>query len=172
MDVIVHQKQGKKSDGSVVTSTPDPYAMDIDATRTNSTNSGNGKTRDEFLKLMRNRCFCCGASGHMKYQCSHKDSTCNYCARKGHLDRVCQDKFLGLEKNRGKRSQGQRIAATTGNDFFTLFPNEPSTLPSFTPNNSIAGPSTVSDPTAQLNALQSAMAQQAAILASFMKKDF
>jgi hypothetical protein len=163
MDVIIHQKQGKKLDGSVVTSTPDPYAMDIDATHTNSRN---GKTRDEFLKLMRNRCFCCGASGHMKYQCGHKDSTCNYCARKGHLDRVCQDKFLGLEKNRGKHSQGQRIAATTGNDFFTLFPNEPLPPSSFMPNNPVAGPSTAPDTTAQLNALQ------AAILASFMKKDF
>jgi hypothetical protein len=56
MDVIMHQKQGKKSDGSVVPSAPDPYAMDIDATRTNT---GNRKTREEFLRLMRNRCFCC-----------------------------------------------------------------------------------------------------------------
>jgi hypothetical protein len=76
-------------------SASDPYAMDIDTTRT-----GNGKTRDEFLKRMRGRCFGCGSADHVKGNCNWKGESCRYCGRAGHLERVCQDKFMGLERNR------------------------------------------------------------------------
>jgi len=142
--------------------------MDIDATRT-----GSGKTREDFLRAMRNRCFCCGGANHMKQQCGQKETICNYCARKGHLDRVCQDKFLGLEKNRGQRRQGQRVAATS-NDYFTLFPSETIASTSYIPTPAPAPAPTPANPdiSAQLVALQEAMTKQATILATYMQKDF
>ncbi|KAF5346637.1 hypothetical protein D9758_013205 [Tetrapyrgos nigripes] len=104
---------------STHTSMTNPYTMDIDATHT-----GNGKTCEDYLCAMQNHCYGCGAPGHMKPQCNHKEAKCNYCAWKGHLDCVCKDKFMGLERNRGLRPQGQQVAATTTDDYFTLFPSE------------------------------------------------
>ena len=79
-------------------STADPYAMDISAMC-----NGNGKTREEFISRMRGRCYGCGAQTHEKRNCPHKETTCRYCSRKGHLEVVCQDRFMGLEHNRGKK---------------------------------------------------------------------
>ena len=72
--------------------TSDPYSMDIDASCT-----GNGNTRDSFIAHMRGRCYGCGSQSHEKQSCPHKDTTCHYCAQRGHLESVCQDKFMGLE---------------------------------------------------------------------------
>jgi hypothetical protein len=144
-------------------STPDPYAMDIDATRT-----GNGKTRDEFLKRMRGRCFGCGSADHVKGNCSWKGESCRYCGRAGHLEQVCQDKFMGLERNRGnsQRNPRQQVAASFGT--WSLFDDSP---PSATPPPAI--PNANVDFLAQINAMKEAMAQQNTILAAFMKqKDF
>ena len=53
------------------------------------------------------------------------NTTCHYCGHKGHLESVCQDKFLGLEQGRGKKQPcRQQISASTGDTPFTLFPGE------------------------------------------------
>ena len=107
------------------TSTPpqsiaDPYAMDISATR-----NGNGKTREEFISRMRGRCYVCGAQTHEKRNCPHKETTCRYCSYKGHLEAVCQDRFMGLERNRGKKQSNRRQQVSANTDeSFSLFPGE------------------------------------------------
>ena len=83
-------------------STADPYAMDISAMR-----NGNGKTREEFISRMRGRCYSCRAQTHEKRNCPHKETTCQYCSHKGHLEAVCQDRFMGLERNRGKKQSNR-----------------------------------------------------------------
>ena len=83
-------------------STADPYAMDISAMR-----NGNGKTQEEFISRMRGRCFGCGAQTHEKCNCPHKETTCRYCSYKGHLEVICQDQFMGLERNRGKKQSNR-----------------------------------------------------------------
>jgi hypothetical protein len=139
--------------------------MDIDATR-----MGNGKTRDKFLKRMRGRCFSCGSADHVKSNCNWKGESCCYCGRAGHLERVCQDKFMGLEQNRGnsQRNPRQWVAASSGT--WSLFDDNP---PSATPSPPPAINNANVDFLAQINAMKEAMAQQNTILAVFMKrKDF
>ncbi|KAL1684459.1 hypothetical protein GGG16DRAFT_21886, partial [Schizophyllum commune] len=66
---------------------------------------------------LRGRCFGCGATGHNKADCTEScNSTCRYCARRGHSDRVCQDRFMGLERNRGAQHPA-RVAATVSAPF-------------------------------------------------------
>ena len=36
-------------------------------------------------------CYCCGES-HLATQCRHKDTTCRYCKKRGHLAKVCKIK--------------------------------------------------------------------------------
>ncbi len=103
----------------------DPNAMDVDATST-----GRSTGRDEFLRRMRGRCFGCGNSSHTKKDCNRaRNVTCNYCKRRGHLEQVCQDKFMGLERGRGQGQAGgncQRIAAISTEDKnFLLFADQP-----------------------------------------------
>lgn len=73
----------------------DPNAMEIDATR----------TRDEFNRLMRGKCYGCGSTAHVKKDGGHDREICNYCRRAGHREVVCMDKFL-------KKTPAQRVAAT------------------------------------------------------------
>lgn len=134
----------------------DPYAMDVDATRT-TTSTGN--TREAFLARMRGRCFGCGSQSHVKLSCPHQDTACRYCARKGHLESVCQDKFLGLARGRGNRKppRSQQVSATSTAPF-TLFPEETtqiaasnSSTPSAPPP--VASPADLSVQIAQLQEL-------------------
>lgn len=86
----------------------------------------NGKTLQEYFQRMRGRCTGCGSDGHRKEACDQKDTTCNHCQMKGHLVRVCIDKFLGRPAG-GRAQSRQRVAASTETPF-TLFPDEgPST---------------------------------------------
>lgn len=34
-------------------------------------------------------CFACGAAGHFRSQCDHKNASCSKCHRRGHLSQVC-----------------------------------------------------------------------------------
>ena len=72
----------------------DPVAMNIDATR----------TREEFMRQMRGKCFGCGSAAHTKKDGHHECDLCAYCKRPGHREGVCMDKFLG-------RPKSQRVAA-------------------------------------------------------------
>ena len=73
----------------------DPNAMEVDATR----------TREEFNRLMRGKCYGCGSSAHVKKDGGHDREVCNYCRRVGHREVVCMDKYL-------KRPRSQKLAAT------------------------------------------------------------
>ncbi|EJF55435.1 hypothetical protein DICSQDRAFT_73994 [Dichomitus squalens LYAD-421 SS1] len=73
----------------------DPNAMDIDATR----------TREEFNRLMRGKCYGCGSTAHVKKDGGHDRDICGYCRRVGHRETVCMDKFL-------KKPRSQKLAAT------------------------------------------------------------
>ncbi|EJF60333.1 hypothetical protein DICSQDRAFT_137645 [Dichomitus squalens LYAD-421 SS1] len=75
--------------------TRDPNAMDIDATR----------TREEFNRLMRGKCYGCGSMAHVKKDGGHNWDICGYCRRVGHRETVCMDKFL-------KKPRSQKLAAT------------------------------------------------------------
>jgi Retrotransposon gag protein len=149
--------------------TTDPNAMDIDATR-----MGNGNTRESFLQKMRGRCFGCGSADHIKGACNWKNESCRYCTRQGHVERVCQDKFMGLERNRGSRQRRgppQKVAATS--EPFSLFPSEAvnaSSNPNPTAPPPIPSATTSTDLSAQLAAMKEAVTQQNAVLAAFMSK--
>ena len=82
----------------------------------------NGKTLLEYFQKLRRRCTGCGSDAHRKDACDQKDTTCNYCQMKGHLVRICIDKFLGRPAG-GRAQSRQRVAASTETPF-TLFPDE------------------------------------------------
>lgn len=73
----------------------DPNAMDVDATR----------TREDFNRFMRGKCYGCGSEAHVKKDGGHDREICNYCRRAGHREVVCMDKFL-------KKPRSQRASAT------------------------------------------------------------
>ncbi|KAF9260911.1 hypothetical protein L218DRAFT_962046, partial [Marasmius fiardii PR-910] len=100
----------------------DPNAMDVDATSTSTQRTG---MREEFVRWMRNRCFGCGGL-HLKRDCNWaRGVTCNYCKRAGHLEQVCQNKFMGKERGGGLAGRGRQwIAATNTEEHFSLFDEE------------------------------------------------
>ena len=69
--------------------------MDVDATR----------TRNEFMRRMRGRCFGCGSAVHSKKEGGHDRVLCTYCKRVSHKEVVCMDKFM-------EKPKGQKAAAT------------------------------------------------------------
>ena len=73
--------------------------MDIDATR----------TREEFMRRMRGKCFGCGSTVHAKKDGNHDREVCVYCKCIGHREAICMNKFLG-------RSKTQKAAATGGEE--------------------------------------------------------
>ena len=85
----------------------DPDAMVIDAART-----GSEKSRIDFLRWLKGKCFRCGSTGHASAGCPNatEEKLCGYCKRPKHFKSVCQDKFMGLERNRGlKPARNQRM---------------------------------------------------------------
>ncbi|EIW73870.1 hypothetical protein CONPUDRAFT_68232 [Coniophora puteana RWD-64-598 SS2] len=134
----------------------DPYAMEVDATRT-----GNGKTREEFQRAMTGRCFGCGSKEHLKRDGNHQTDRCGYCSRTGHKETVCEDKYLGRERNQGQLSRGQgrqRVAASRQDSApFSLF-TEP-------PTATVAASIPVADQnTTQIADLERILAEQQALL--------
>ncbi|KIK60371.1 hypothetical protein GYMLUDRAFT_43670, partial [Collybiopsis luxurians FD-317 M1] len=90
----------------------DPYAMDIDANCTS-----NGNTQDGFIACMHGHCY----------------GLCRYCTCHGHLEAVCQDKFMGLECNCGRHQPPCQQVSATSSVPFTLFPNEPAQVATSAP---------------------------------------
>ncbi|KAG2007367.1 hypothetical protein CC2G_015061 [Coprinopsis cinerea AmutBmut pab1-1] len=159
---IVNENDFTFSNGSTPFSAPsatrttparDPFAMDIDATRVGP----NGKSRDDFLRAMRGRCFGCGSTSHVKKDGNHGSLRCNYCQRMGHSSNVCQDKYMGVTPGQGLVPR-RRIAATQEAPF-SLF-NEGSSTPIAT-TTVAATPS----PPADINAIAAAQQRQLEILA-------
>ncbi|KAK1223158.1 hypothetical protein PQX77_013973, partial [Marasmius sp. AFHP31] len=91
------------------------------ATQTNPV-GGNGKTCENFMRAMRNRCYGCGATDHTKAQGNHGQEQCHHCKHFGHRMSVCQDKFLGHMPGLGLRPA--RVARINSAVPFTLFPGE------------------------------------------------
>ena len=88
------------------TSEGDPNLMAVDATR----------TREEFYRRMKGRCFGCGSAAHAKKDGGHERDHCAHCNRPGHRESVCMERFLGKPKT-------QKTAATeeaSGSDFDPL----------------------------------------------------
>ena len=155
-DFTLRQETGSNGRMPFAAPAADPMAMDIDATRTQSRPGPNGKTREEYLSHMRGKCFGCGDSSHTKANGNHSSIHCDYCSRAGHYSRVCQDRYMGLEKGRGLRTcpaQGQRVAATS--QPFSLF-DEP-------------GPSNAPVSDATLASYQATLAEQTRLLTAIQQ---
>ncbi|KAK1221437.1 hypothetical protein PQX77_015744 [Marasmius sp. AFHP31] len=96
----------------------------ISATSTTQTNpvGGNGKTHEDFMRAMRNRCYGHGAMDHTKAQGNHGQELCHHCKCLGHCTSVCQDKFLGRMPGLGLRPA--RVVRINLAIPLTLFPGE------------------------------------------------
>ncbi|KAK1221724.1 hypothetical protein PQX77_015460 [Marasmius sp. AFHP31] len=144
---------------------------------------GNGKTREDFMRAMRNRCYGCGATDHTKAQGNHGQEQCHHCKRFGHRTSVCQDKFLGRMPGLGLRPA--RVARINSAVPFTLFPGETVNIGASPPAPTATIASTVpsaqastsytpsSDAVARIAALQDSLNQQNAMIQQLMgQKDF
>ncbi|KAK1224811.1 hypothetical protein PQX77_012265 [Marasmius sp. AFHP31] len=96
----------------------------ISATSTTQTNpvGGNGKTRKDFMRAMRNCCYGCGTTDHTKAQGNHSQEQCHHCKRLGHHMSICQDKFLGCMPGLGLGPA--RVVRINSAVPFTLFPGK------------------------------------------------
>ncbi|KAK1218188.1 hypothetical protein PQX77_019140 [Marasmius sp. AFHP31] len=104
-----------------ITTTTISATIPTHATQTNPV-GGNGKTREDFMRAMCNRCYGCGATDHTKAQGNHGQEQCHHCKHFGHRTSVCQDKFLGHMPGLGLRPT--RVARINSAVPFTLFPGE------------------------------------------------
>jgi hypothetical protein len=165
IDTRVHQRHAekereKKRTGAVpeAVATPtllvnpvsntEPVAMNVDATR----------TREEFMRQMRGKCFGCGSSAHAKKDGHHEHDLCAYCKRPGHREGVCMDKFLG-------RPRSQKLAAVLEGEVLDAETSEGSQL-----SREEAGVEPTVHPTlAQLLAQQSVLTEQ---IAEWREEDF
>ena len=133
--------------GNPVSNT-EPVAMNVDATR----------TREEFMRQMRGKCFGCGSSAHSKKDGHHERDLCTYCKRPGHREGVCMDKFLG-------RAKSQKVAAVLEGDISDAEAPEGNQ-----PSGEEAGTVLTARPTlAQLLAQQSALTEQ---IGEWKEEDF
>ncbi|KAK1215691.1 hypothetical protein PQX77_021696 [Marasmius sp. AFHP31] len=147
------------------------------ATQTNPV-GGNGKTREDFMRAMRNRCYGCGATDHTKAQGNHGQEQCHHCKCFRHRMSVCQDKFLGRMPGLGLRPA--RVARINLVVPFTLFPGETvnigasppaptATIASTTPSTQGSASYTPSsDAVARIAALQDSLNQQNAMIQQLM----
>jgi hypothetical protein len=71
----------------------DPNAMDVDATFAGR--RVGDSFRAEWTAGMRNRCYGCGETGHVKSACPHAQSLCSRCSKAGHIEKVCYQKVQG-----------------------------------------------------------------------------
>ncbi|KAK1223492.1 hypothetical protein PQX77_013634 [Marasmius sp. AFHP31] len=152
------------------------------ATQTNPV-GGNGETREDFMRVMRNCCYGCGATDHTKAQGNHGQEQCHHCKRFGHRTSVCQDKFLGRMPGLGLRPA--RVARINSAVPFTLFPEETVNISTSPPAPTATIASTVpstqastsytpsSDAVARIAALQDSLNQQNTMIQELMgQKDF
>ncbi|KAK1233716.1 hypothetical protein PQX77_003113 [Marasmius sp. AFHP31] len=152
------------------------------ATQTNPV-GGNGKTHEDFMRAMRNRCYGCGVTDHTKAQGNHGQEQCHHCKHLGHRTSVCQDKFLGRMPGLGLRPA--RVVRINSAVPFTLFPGETvnigasppaptATIASTVPSTQVSASYTPSsDAVARIAALQDSLNQQNAMIQQLMgQKDF
>jgi hypothetical protein len=88
----------------------DPNAMDVDATFAGR--RVGDSFRAEWTAGMRNRCYGCGETGHVKSACPHAQSLCSWCGKAGHIKKVCYQKVQGKPRSARPRGAPVRAAAT------------------------------------------------------------
>nr|XP_029729204.1 uncharacterized protein LOC115266775 [Aedes albopictus] len=54
-------------------------------------------------------CYRCGDSDHFANKCRHQSTICNFCKRKGHLEKVCQTKLRGNPKKAPEKAVTHHI---------------------------------------------------------------
>ncbi|XP_011862768.1 PREDICTED: uncharacterized protein K02A2.6-like, partial [Vollenhovia emeryi] len=57
------------------------------------------------------KCYCCGKTGHETSSCKYRDRRCDFCHKKGHLERACIKK-----KNLSNKFLGEASDSSTGAD--------------------------------------------------------
>jgi len=155
MGTLYRLPSGSSGGGSKNLSMGEPMDISAGTSRTPS-----GRTREQFTKKMKGKCYGCGSSAHIKRDGNHAGVKCDYCQRPGHFSTVCQDKFLGHACNRGLNPppfHRQRVAANTDTPF-TLFPEEGP--PSFTTIAATTATAPAPAATSDLTSLQALMAEQ------------
>ncbi|KAK1228769.1 hypothetical protein PQX77_008186, partial [Marasmius sp. AFHP31] len=105
----------------------------ISATSTTQTNpvGGIGKTCEDFMRAIHNRCYGCGATDYTKAQGNHSQEQCHHCKRFGHHMSICQYKFLGCMPGLGLKPA--RVVKINSAVPFTLFPGETVNISAFPP---------------------------------------
>ncbi|KAK1234272.1 hypothetical protein PQX77_002528, partial [Marasmius sp. AFHP31] len=176
------EAEGLRTRKCTETTTTISATIPTHATQTNPV-GGNGKTCEDFMRAMRNRCYGCGVTDHTKAQGNHGQEQCHHCKRFRHHMSMCQDKFLGRMPGLGLRpARAARINSVVP---FTLFPGETvnigASLPAPTTTIASTVPSTQvstsytpsSDAVACIAALQDSLNQQNAMIQQLMgQKDF
>ncbi|KAK1217788.1 hypothetical protein PQX77_019553 [Marasmius sp. AFHP31] len=147
------------------------------ATQTNPV-GGNGKTRKDFMRAMRNCCYGCSVTDHTKAQGNHSQEQCHHCKHFGHHTSIGQDKFLRHMPSLGLKPA--RVVRINSAVPFTLYPGEtvkigasppaPTTAIAFTtlsaPIPASCTPS--SDVVARIAALQDSLNQQNTMIQQLM----
>lgn len=86
-------------------------AMDISASQ-----PSNGKTREDWRKAMRGKCYGCGSSDHSVTACSQRRVICQWCKKVGHTSAVCMTRYLGRPKNSGNAQSVRASTSDANND--------------------------------------------------------
>ena len=142
------EKKGQTFSYNTTTTTQDPNAMEVDASRPG--NSPQEKhTRNFYLQFMKGKCFGCGSTQHTKKDGNHEHDICNHCGKTGHRSPVCFNKYMG------KPATAAKAAADTTSS--TSTPNGPST-------------SSTATASATTNASAQGSKKQADLLAQLMKR--
>src|ERR1700761_4008957 len=85
-------KKKGRTHHTMQTSTRDPNAMEVDASRQGQKEERNRRT---YIAWMRGKCYGCGSTEHSKKDRKHDNDICGHCKKKGHRSPVCQSKYLG-----------------------------------------------------------------------------
>ena len=98
LDQHICQREAEKkgqtfSNMSQRTSSRNPDAMEVDASRQGNTNEK--KTHKSYLATMKGRCFGCRLKEHDKKDGNHERDVCHHCGKAGHRSTVCLSKYLG-----------------------------------------------------------------------------
>ena len=119
------------------------------------------------MRAMAGRCFGCGSNAHVRRDCPMGEVQCGYCKRRNHKEAVCQDRYMGRERDGGLRNprRGQRVAATVTEDLFSLFSNETPPPPSAPAPASVAATSANVDMQAMMEEYQKRNAELQTLLA-------
>ena len=140
-------------------------ATEIDAMR-----PGSNKSRQDFTRDYKGRCFGCGQKGHSKRDavCPAKGKTCAYCFRTGHVEAACIDKYTGRERGQGLKtpSAEQKSIRSTSVD---LPDEEP---PSSTTSRSPPAPTVDPALSAHLSALLEQQQKLAVDIAALRQQGF